>query len=380
MLYIIPNYYDPNTAATNRMLALLKGLSIKMEKGNICEVDFFLPNSRRDKIMVSYPNIKIKYWWDSRWFIRNKYLKYISFRVSVKTFVRGLKRGDKVLFLGHSELLPWFQKMEGIKIFHEMNECPELFRLGNGPYIIKQEEYIKCCKKLDGLFVISFNLKDYFVEKGVDADKIFLYRMIVDPSRFEQLKKQELDVPYIAYCGTAINRKDGINILIQAIAEVKRYHPNVKLYIIGATPWDKDNNVNFSLVEKLELGNNVVFTGVVDAATMPQVLKNAEILVLARPDNIQSKYGFPTKLGEYLLTGNPVVVTSVGDIPRYLKDGEDVLLAMPDSPQSIADKIIWALEHKNDAMALGEKGRKTALEFFNPTIEAENILNVINAY
>ena len=45
------------------------------------------------------------------------------------------------------------------------------------------------------------------------------------------------------------------------------------------------------------------------------------MLVLARPDNIQAKGGFPTKLGEYLATGNPVVVTKVGEIPNYLIDG-----------------------------------------------------------
>jgi len=379
MLYIIPNYYDPNTAATNRMLALLGGLSQKMGDGENCEVDFFLPNIKRDKIQVSFPNIKIKYWWDNPWFFKNKYLKYISFRATVKSFIRRLKAGDSVLLLGHVELLPWVQKKKGVRVYLEMNEYPELFHIGNGPFKISNEKILQCCRKLNGLFVISHQLIDYFVEKGVDAAKIHLYRMIVDPSRFEELEKQKHGVTYIAYCGTAINRKDGVNILIQAYAEVIKHQPDVQLYIVGATPWDKDNNENYNLIEKLGLGNKVVFTGVVDAHIMPQILKNAEILVLARPDNIQSKYGFPTKLGEYLLSGNPVVVTSVGDIPRYLKDGENALLAIPDSPQSMADKIIWALEHKKDTISIGDNGRKTALEFFNPTIEAEHILNIINS-
>lgn len=379
MFYIIPNYYEPNTAATNRFLALLKGLSAKLDAEKSCEVEFFLPNNRRDKIVISYPNINIKYWWDSPWFFRNKYFKYISFRIAVNAFIRRLKAGDSVLLLGHVELLPWVQKKKGVRVYLEMNEYPELFHIGNGPFKISNEKLLQCCRKLNGLFVISYHLKDYFVEKGVNADKIHLYRMIVDPSRFEQLEKQKDGVTYIAYCGTAVNRKDGVNILIQAFPEVVKYRPDIQLYIIGATPWDKDNNENYNLIENLGLGNKVVFTGIVDALAMPQILKNAEVLVLARPDNVQSNYGFPTKLGEYLLSGNPVVVTSVGDIPRYLKDGENALLAIPDSPQSLADKIIWALEHKNDAIEIGGNGRKTALEFFNPQKEAEHILNIINS-
>lgn len=70
---------------------------------------------------------------------------------------------------------------------------------------------------------------------------------------------------------------------------------------------------------------------------MPQMLKNAEALVLDRPNSLQAQYGFPTKLGEYLLTGNPVVVTKVGDIPLYLKDGVSALLSEDRNPKEFAE-------------------------------------------
>ena len=50
------------------------------------------------------------------------------------------------------------------------------------------------------------------------------------------------------------------------------------------------------------------FTGRTSPEVMPQILTDASILALARPNNVQSQNGFPTKLGEYLATGNPVAI------------------------------------------------------------------------
>ena len=167
MFYIIPNYYEPNTAATNRFLALLKGLSLKLDAKKSCEVEFFLPNKKRDKLEVSYSNVSVNYWWNKPLYFKNRYLKYFSFFLAVKTFIRRLKTGDSVLLLGHVELLPIIQKKWGVRVYLEMNEFPEIFEIGNGLIKISNDQLLECCRKLDGLFVISNSLKEYFSEKGI---------------------------------------------------------------------------------------------------------------------------------------------------------------------------------------------------------------------
>ena len=108
------------------------------------------------------------------------------------------------------------------------------------------------------------------------------------------------------------------------------------------------------------------------------MLKNATILALDRPDSLQAKCGFPTKLGEYLLTENPVVVTKVGDIPLFLQDGQSALLAEERNPEEFASKMIWVLQHPSEAAEIGKKGAKIALSEFNYLNETKKILNVIN--
>ena len=201
--------------------------------------------------------------------------------------------------------------------------------------------------------------------------------MIVDADRFRGIKKTSCKERYIAYCGTASNNKDGVDQLIKAFALVCKQHPDVKLHIIGKVPNKKDYSGNIQLIEELGIEDKIVFTGVVTADKMPQLLKDAEVLALARPDNLQAKYGFPTKLGEYLLTENPVVVTSVGDIPTFLKDGESALISEPSNARMFADKLLWALENSGDASKIGKAGAEIALNCFNSEIETKKIVNVL---
>ena len=119
------------------------------------------------------------------------------------------------------------------------------------------------------------------------------------------------------------------------------------------------------------------FKGVIPAEQMPQMLKNACVLVLARPDSLQAQCGFPTKLGEYLLTGNPVVVTRVGDIPLFLENQKTALLAEQRNPGDFAEKVLWAIEHPKEAELIGLAGREVALKEFNYRTETKKILNII---
>ena len=110
---------------------------------------------------------------------------------------------------------------------------------------------------------------------------------------------------------------------------------------------------------------------------MPILLKSSKILALARPDNLQAKYGFATKIGEYLMTGRPAVLTRVGAVEDFLKDKHDCILAEPDNVDDFAEKLLWTIDNYEEAENIGKRGRETALGCFNSEIEAEKIYNRI---
>lgn len=369
-LYLVKNCYHPNDAPTNRFLSYIEGFS---QLGVEIEVVFVLSDSYNSKITEQLSNVKINYLWDKmNW--KNRIMRIISYTILSKSFVKQLRDGDTVFLFDPQRMLYSLLKRKGIKVFAERTEHPYVVQ----SRMLNTKEYIEAGKKLDGLFVISTALKRFFVEEGYSKDKVHIVNMMVDSKRFEGLNKQLNKNNYIAYCGTASNNKDGVDELIKAFSIVHKRIPNIKLYIIGKPLDEQDESGNMRLVVDLGLYDSVVFTGIVPADEMPQMLKNAALLALDRPDSLQAQCGFPTKLGEYLLTQNPVVVTKVGDIPLFLEDGKTALLAEQRNPEEFASKMIWAIEHPEEAKKIGNAGAEVAMKEFNYLTETGKVAKVIN--
>lgn len=370
-LFIVCAEYQPNSAPHNRLVSFLN----VFEKRSIdVELVFLFPNSNNTKPIFSYKHISVTYAYECSSFFKHRYVAKLFTHIITKYLIRRLSDDDCVFVYSGGIILKRLKLSTNARVFYEMTEHPDVMRWR---IPIQKKIYIEGCRKVDGLFVISTALKDYFKGIGVSEEKITIVNMTVDPTRFDSIQKEDGAGRYIAYCGAASNNKDGVNRLIEAFWYVAQKHEDVKLYIIGKAPSVSDDEGNIQLVERLRLKDRVVFTGVVSADDMPRILTNATVLALARPDNLQAKNGFPTKLGEYLLTGNPVVVTKVGDIPLFLKDGENALIAEADNVKEFADKLLWALEHPDIASSIGRRGREVALKNFNSVHETQKIICTI---
>lgn len=372
MIFFIGDNFSPGSPGENRFDGICRGIA---SQGYDITRVFIRPNQERLKANDNSTGIYYKYLWDGKMLSTGKW-RHIQQIVWLRAFLKTVKSEDRVVVTNSDYLFvySWFPKLH---IYHEKSEYPEL-HLKSEPWLLKQvfKKYISTCRDLDGIFPISHALKEYFISKGIKEEKIQVINMTVDPSRFVGLKKEKTAEKYIAYCGAVSNYKDGVDILIKAFAIVARQIPDIKLYIIGGFPFKKDKEEDYALVDSLGLNDRVVFTGTIHREQMPQMLKNAEVLVLARPDNIQAKYGFPTKLGEYLLTGNPVVVTRVGDIPQFLKDGESAYIAEPGNVEDIAHKMIDAVSSPA-AKEIGQNGADVAMREFNSETESKKIIKFI---
>lgn len=232
-------------------------------------------------------------------------------------------------------------------------------------------------KRNTGIFAISDSLCGYFSAHGVSRDKLCKINMFVDAERFDVDK--ESAEPYVAYCGTISHGKDGVDILLKAFSIFKKDAPNFKLYLIGRFLDQQTQDSIENLIGELHLSGSVILTGKVSPLQMPRLLKNASILALSRPDNLQNRNGFPTKLGEYLATGNPVVVTSVGEIPKFLQDGHNAFLAAPDDVQSFADALRRVTADYDRASEIGRRGRQLAMRSFSSEDQTKIALDFIRS-
>ena len=368
MLHIVHFSFVPNIASTNRLLSYLNNIPKHVH----VQLYFLIPSPDNSEVGNLPENIHVIYCWKI-FKALNRFLVPITYYLSLRYIRKRLKSGDVVYAYNIPHYLNNIYK-KGVRYYGERTESPEVTTTPSRLMPFSLDKHLKLCKKLDGIFVISTALRDFYISHGIDKEKIQIINMTVDESRFKGLSKSHSSRKYIAYCGNVSNAKDGLDKLILSFSQISKHFPEIYLYIIGQGSITVTNS-NIRLINALGITDKVIFTGKVDADKMPQILMDAEMCVLSRPDSLQSKCGFPTKLGEYLLTGNPVVVTNVGDIPLFLEDKVSALISSSDDNDEFALKMRWVLDNPEDARNIGKRGYEVALKYFNAKVEVEKMLS-----
>lgn len=295
-----------------------------------------------------------------------------------RNFVKTIKKeyDDHSVILFYEVPLYAFLFRKGkYNVFSEVTEIPFYGRELTIRQKIIAKIRLNAVRGFSGLMVISKALKEYYQGHGIT--NIEVINMFVDATRFEALQKEQQQKNNITYCGRISYQKDGVNDLITAFSLITSKFPDYELKLIGAFENAEVEIRLKQLIKELNIEDKVRFTGLIDAKELPQHLKNANVLALARPDNIQAKYGFPTKLGEYLATGNPVVVTKVGEIPLYLKDKETAFLSEPNNPQNLAYVLEYVISNPEKAKRVGREGVSLTNSSFSSKIQTECALNFI---
>lgn len=244
-------------------------------------------------------------------------------------------------------------------------------KVSNGFYkLLYQGLYYKL---FDGVLAMTMNLHSYHQRHSKNSARIFHLPMTVDMQRFTLPCTRENIVTYV---GNVSYKKDGVDILLDAFAQISGQHKEWKLMIIGDT--GRDSEI-VELLIKAKLIDRVILKGAIHRDLVPKLLCGSKILALARPSSMQSEGGFPTKLGEYLSTGNLVVVTAVGEIPDYLEDGISALIAEPDSAESFADCLDRAISSYEEHKDIALNGYKVCKSNFNAEIQGRRLVDYFSA-
>ena len=363
-IYIFAGYLESGSASCNRLLAYSKGF---LELGYHPIIIAFHNYRMNLSVDTSFPDIRVL----PPTKIKNNYLRLVFSMLYLWYYlVKFHTKRDNMMIYGMGLPLFCFLLSGRRNVWVEQTECPEVIP----PFMIPHSISYWLCKKMKGMFVISGTLKEFFISKGLNGTNIEIINMIVDPTRFENIPHKKEKDRYLAYCGIVSKNKDGVDLLLRSFALYHQVFPDIKLKIIGRFDQDFSMEDIQDFLEENNIEGFVDFEGLLPPLKMPELLINAEMLLLCRPYNKQSYYGFPTKLGEYLLSKRPVVVTSVGDIGRFLSNKENALIVQPESVEDFANAMIWCSENPQKANTMAEKGYKVAMENFNNVTECKKIL------
>jgi glycosyltransferase involved in cell wall biosynthesis len=382
VLFIVDYSFPSPTAPSNRLSSLVKAISLKGDEVDILcingtySTDADIIDTKNIKAKITFSTSKIR---SRNFLIRN--LSKIKGLLKSIIWIVSENRHKKIdhIFLPVKNALPntcylLLCRLTGIKILQERSEFPGIYKTSFfsklGYYY-----YMKLLlKNYDGLIAMTDTLRDYYKKNMKKNAVVVTVPMSVDIDRFENERKiYQKKGDYIAYCGNLSNKKDGVDILIEAFAMISEKYRDLSLYLIGDSI-DKDLIGNLKILcRDLKISDRVVFTGKVSLDEMPIYLNNATALALARPSSRQAQGGFPTKLGEYLATKNPVIVTDVGEIKKYLTDGVSAFISKPDSAEEFAKKIDDCLSDPQKASRIGINGYAVALKNFYYASQSDKI-------
>jgi glycosyltransferase involved in cell wall biosynthesis len=217
---------------------------------------------------------------------------------------------------------------------------------------------------VDGVIVISTCLERYFLAHVRRGARVIRVPILVDLDEFDLSPAD--DAPgrdILCYVGH-LDHPGEIDSLLAAFGEIAARFPQWSLRIIGGSSDPRTLDRFRARAADLGLGERVEFTGRVERAELPGLLGEATAFALPRASELFSTAGFPTKLGEYLATAKPVVVTSTGDIPLYLRDGVDAYLVPPDDTPAFAARLAEMFADPLAAREVGARGRETARREF----------------
>jgi len=375
--FLFTDNFPAASAYANRIHSLAKGLT---KLGNQVEVSIVYPGAKnntisQNELMGIADLVKFRNYSGFRFKPHNRILKNLVGVWGIIVFSMALIRErfkskiDHVILcsssLWHIIPLNLLSKLCGYKLLREKNEFP-LFVLRNKKYIACSSRY----KMLDGFIFMTYTLKDYFENILKINKKNIVVPMTVDLTRFAGNEKKEGKIDYITLVGDVLGNKDGSHLLIQAFSIIHKRFPKMKLKMIGdIRNTNLFNKIN-DFVNSMQLSEFVEFSDLLPREDIPGVLKASKLLVLPRPSSKQAEGGFPTKLGEYLASGVPVVVTNTGEISRYLKDKIHAYIVKPDDIQEFASAVIEALSAYQKAKTIGRNGRLLAHEVFNYDVQA----------
>ena len=227
--------------------------------------------------------------------------------------------------------------------------------------------------------VMSKALLEYYNEFSIKPSLIL--NSIVDDSLFNLSTSDRIKIEgfKLVYIGNAELAKDNLDNIIQAIAILKNNNVFVQFEIYGK-PTLNDKLFLEKLIIDKKLCSEVQLKGLIKFSRVPIILQSSDLLVSSQPNSFRAKGGFPTKLGEYLLSGKPVLFTDVGEISEYLIDGVNGFLVPADSPSLYAEKILFIKNNINSSKLIGENGRNYILNNFTSEKATVGLAKFITKY
>ncbi len=184
------------------------------------------------------------------------------------------------------------------------------------------------------------------------------------PSAPDQSARGDLgvpdDAPLVGTVGRIVAQKGPLD-FVRMCARVQAARPDARFVMVGDATLESAGLEAETRAEADRLGVPVIFTGFRTDA--PRLASCFDVYV------VPSLYeGLGRGVTEAMASGRPVVATAVNGVPDLVEPGATGLLAEPGCPQSLAEAVLWLLDHPAEAEAMGRCGQERVRSHFTSEV------------
>lgn len=187
---------------------------------------------------------------------------------------------------------------------------------------------------------------------GVDVER---FNPAVDGSPLRA--QHDLGGKKVIGCISRLVPRKGQDVLIEAMPQVLRRHPDARLLIVGGGRYADSLQ---GRIERLGLQREVLLAGSTGPDLLPAAYAACDVFAMpARTRRLGwDVEGLGMVYLEAAATGKPVIAGSSGGAPEAVLDGRTgVVVREPGSPDAVADAVNRMLDDPERSAAMGRAGR-----------------------
>ena len=217
-------------------------------------------------------------------------------------------------------------------------------------------------KSMHNVIAISSFLGDYYSKKGC---RVIVMPTLLDIQEYADISYSTKEKLVMAYAGSPA-KKDYIANVVKAIMLLSYdERKKVELHIYGIQSGDLIR-LGISKKEFKNVENNVFCHGRIPYEKVKQYIGRGDFTILLRPNKRYANAGFPTKVGESMASGTPVIANITSDLGKYIIDGETGIVCKDETPVSAAEAIRKAINLSvQDKLRMAKEAKKMAERGFD---------------
>jgi glycosyltransferase involved in cell wall biosynthesis len=261
-------------------------------------------------------------------------------------------------FLVFATLIP---RLLGCKVTMVMYEpSPELWATKyDAPYLIRLVSIVEqlSLRYAHAIFAVTGQMKQAFVSRGANPDKISVILNVTDRRFFESYvpdKVKSTDEHFTLICHGAIEERYGHDTMLQAVDCVRTQIPHIRLRILGHGSYLDEF---LAQVAEMGLEGYVQYLGFVPLAEMVAELSSANVGIVAQKSSPYSNLVHTGKMYDYFNFGLPVLTSRLKAVEAYFND-DSLYFFEPGDAKSLAQAILDLYQHPDKRQKLVENSQR----------------------